>query len=50
MSVNGIKVKQVSYTLKKGDYLYNIKFGNDEKVVNANLATVESIINSLNFK
>ena len=49
MSVNGIKVKQISYTLKKGDYLYNIKFGNDEKVVNAYLATIESIINSLNF-
>ena len=50
MTVNGIKVKQVSYTLKKDNYLYNIKFGNDEKIVNANLATIEMIINSFNLK
>lgn len=47
---NGLNIKQISYTLKKGGYLFNIKFGSDEKAVNANTATINKIINSLILK
>lgn len=42
------KVKHISYTFKKGDMLYNIKFGSVKTKAQENLAS--NIIDSFHFK
>ena len=49
-SVNETDVQQISYTLKMGNTIYNIKFGNDAKVINSNEDLINRIIYSLKIK
>ena len=46
--VKGQKVKHISYTFKKGDILYNIKFGSVTTKKQDNIAN--EIIDSFRFK
>ena len=46
--VKGQKVKHISYTFKKGDMLYNIKFGS--VTTNAQEELADEIMKSFNFK
>ncbi len=48
VSIQGQKVKQISYTFKKGDMLYNIKFGSVTTKDQKNIAA--EIIESFRFK
>lgn len=48
ISIQGQKVKHISYIFKKGDMLYNIKFGSVTTKAHETLAT--DIINSFRFK
>lgn len=48
ITIQGQKVKHISYTFKKGDMLYNIKFGSVKTKAQENLAS--SIIDSFHFK
>lgn len=48
ISIQGQKVKHISYTFKKGDMLYNIKFGSVTTKAQENLAA--EIIDSFHFK
>ncbi len=50
MPYNGQTYKQISYTLKKGNYAYNIKFGNDAKWLLENKSLVEDIVRSFKLK
>jgi hypothetical protein len=50
MPYNGQTYRQISYTLKKGDYAYNIKFGNDTKWLVENKNLVKDIVRSLKFR
>ena len=49
-NVDNMDVKQISYTFKKKNTMYNVKFGNDKKVMNANNDLIEEIINSFKIK
>jgi len=48
--VRGMKAKQVSYTFKKGDYVYNIKFGSEPRWINSNGELIDKIVNTFIIK
>lgn len=45
-----LEVKQVGYTLMKGNTVYNVKFGSDVEAVDGNEALIKSIVASLEVK
>lgn len=50
MSVQGEENRQVSYYLQKGDYIYNIKYGNMAIEVENNLGIIDSMMSSVKLK
>ena len=46
----GIPIKTVAYTFKKGNTMYSIKFGTQKKYVDANTGLIEQIMSSFNIK
>lgn len=50
MSMQGQEGRQVSFYCLNGNYIYNVKFGNSNKEVEKNLATIDDIIASVKFK
>ena len=48
ITIQGQKVKHISYTFKKGDMLYNVKFGSVTTKAQETLAS--EIIDSFHFK
>ncbi len=49
-TIQGIQMKNVSYSLKHKGIFYNIKFGNDPKLMDENLDVIEEIVKSFQFK
>lgn len=48
--MNGFHVKHISYTFKKGQKIFNVKFGSSYNEVNANAALIDEIIGSFKMK
>ncbi|MBQ9893461.1 MAG: hypothetical protein IJM35_09950 [Bacteroidales bacterium] len=48
-SFNETDCRQISYTIKNGKTVYNIKFGNNRYIIDQNLELIEKIINSFNI-
>ena len=48
--MNGNHVKHISYTFKKGQKIFNVKFGSLYNEVNANTALIDEIIGSFKMK
>ncbi len=49
-SLSNMSVKQISYTFKKGNTMYNVKFGNNKQTIDANIALIDKIISSFKIK
>ena len=49
-SLGDMKVKQVSYLFKKGETLYSVKFGNDQKEIDENSVLIEKIMSTFKIK
>lgn len=49
-NVQGIQMKNVSYSFKHKGIFYNIKFGNDPKLMDENSNVIEEIVKSFQFK
>lgn len=49
-SLGNMNVKQISYTFKKGNTMYNVKFGNNKLTIDANIALIDRIISSFKIK
>lgn len=49
-SYGGQSVKEISYTFKKGNTLYNVKFGTNIESVNKNHTLIEHMISSFKIK
>lgn len=49
-TLSGIAVKQISYIFKKDNTMFNIKFGNNKKYVDASNNLIEKIIATFNMK
>ena len=49
-SLGDMKVKQVSYLFKKDETMFSVKFGNDKKEVDGNIALIEKIMSSFKIK
>lgn len=48
--LNDYHVKQISFTFKKGQKIFNVKFGNLYSEVNANTVLIDEIIGSFKMK
>ena len=49
-SLGDMDVKQVSYLFKKDDTMFSVKFGNNRKEVDKNMALIETIISTFKIK
>lgn len=49
-SLGDMKVKQVSYLFKNDETMFSVKFGNDKKEVDGNIALIEKIISTFKIK
>lgn len=49
-SIESMEIKQISYTLKKGNTVYNVKFGNNKKAIDNNITLIDNIISTFKIK
>ena len=50
ISMQGQEGRQISFYCLKGNYIYNVKFGNNSEEVEKNLTTIDSIMASVDLK
>ena len=49
-NINGIQIKNISYSFKHKGIYYNIRFGNDPNLMDENSNVIEEIVKSFQFK
>ena len=49
-SLGDTEVKQVSYLFKKDETMYSVKFGNDKKAIDDNIALIDKIMSTFKIK
>ena len=49
-SMGGINQTHISYLLKKGNLIYNIKFGGQSRYIDASVVLIDKIIQTIKIK